>query len=164
MGAPASSPPPRRPVSLRLRLLLLAAIAMSLVFASSALFDIASFAPSLAVMIALGVGIVLFARDKNEGAGDNKGGDGPRSTPAFDGGKVYVYGSFLDLHCFDAKTGAVLWEFPTSSGVIGQPSTFTVDGVQYVAVQSGWGVDAQRKQEQKAAEAKQQEPTGRPFA
>ena len=24
------------------------------------------------------------------------------------------------------------------------PSTYSVDGVQYVAVQSGWGVDAQR--------------------
>jgi RND superfamily putative drug exporter len=33
------------------------AVAMSLVFASSAVFDIASFAPSLAVMISLGVGI-----------------------------------------------------------------------------------------------------------
>ncbi len=33
------------------------AVAMSLVFASSAIFDIASFAPSLAVMISLGVGI-----------------------------------------------------------------------------------------------------------
>ena len=26
------------------------------------------------------------------------------------------------------------------------PSSFEVDGVQYVAVQSGWGVDAQRMQ------------------
>ena len=46
----------------------------------------------------------------------------------------------------DAKTGKLLWEFPTNSGIIGQPSTFSVDDVQYVAVQSGWGVDAQRMQ------------------
>jgi alcohol dehydrogenase (cytochrome c) len=26
------------------------------------------------------------------------------------------------------------------------PSSFEVDGVQYVAVQSGWGVDAQKMQ------------------
>jgi alcohol dehydrogenase (cytochrome c) len=26
------------------------------------------------------------------------------------------------------------------------PSTFEVDGVQYVAIQSGWGVDASRMQ------------------
>jgi len=50
------------------------------------------------------------------------------------------------FRAFDAKSGAVLWEYPTSSGVIGQPSTFTVDGVQYVAVQSGWGVDSRAMQ------------------
>ena len=27
------------------------------------------------------------------------------------------------------------------------PSSFAVDGVQYIAVQSGWGVDAQRMQD-----------------
>jgi outer membrane protein assembly factor BamB len=45
----------------------------------------------------------------NEGAPNNSGGDGPRSTPAHDGGKVYVYASNLDLYCFDAKTGEKLW-------------------------------------------------------
>ena len=43
---------------------------------------------------------------------------------------------------FDASSGALLWEFPTNSGIIGQPSSFMVDGKQYIAVQSGWGVDA----------------------
>jgi len=42
----------------------------------------------------------------------------------------------------DATTGEELWRFRTNSGIIGVPSTFAVDGVQYVAVQSGWGVDA----------------------
>lgn len=42
----------------------------------------------------------------------------------------------------DASTGEELWRFRTNSGVIGVPSTFSVDGKQYVAVQSGWGVDA----------------------
>jgi outer membrane protein assembly factor BamB len=46
----------------------------------------------------------------DSGTGDNKGGDGPRSTPAIDGGRVYVYGSNLDLYCFDAKTGKKLWD------------------------------------------------------
>jgi len=45
----------------------------------------------------------------NEGTPDNKGGDGPRSTPTHDGGKLYVYGSNLDLYCFDAKTGKKVW-------------------------------------------------------
>jgi alcohol dehydrogenase (cytochrome c) len=50
------------------------------------------------------------------------------------------------FHAFDATSGKLLWDFPTSSGVIGQPSTFLVDGRQYVAVQSGWGVDSRSMQ------------------
>jgi alcohol dehydrogenase (cytochrome c) len=42
----------------------------------------------------------------------------------------------------DATTGDLLWEFKTNSGIIGVPSTYSVNGKQYVAVQSGWGVDA----------------------
>ena len=34
----------------------------------------------------------------------------------------------------------------THSGVTGLPTSYSVDGVQYVAVQSGWGVDAQKMQ------------------
>ena len=45
----------------------------------------------------------------DSGTGDNKGGDGPRSTPTLSDGKVYVYGSNLDLYCFDAKTGKEVW-------------------------------------------------------
>jgi alcohol dehydrogenase (cytochrome c) len=51
-----------------------------------------------------------------------------------------------NFHAFDAKSGAKLWEFKTNSGITGVPSSFSVDGVQYIAVQSGWGVDAQRMQ------------------
>lgn len=50
------------------------------------------------------------------------------------------------FRAFDARTGEVLWEQPTNSGVIGVPVTYRIDGVQYVAVLSGWGVDAQREQ------------------
>lgn len=46
----------------------------------------------------------------DSGTKDNKGGDGPRSTPTIAEGKVYVYGSNLDLHCFDAKTGKKVWD------------------------------------------------------
>lgn len=45
----------------------------------------------------------------DDGERENKGGDGPRSTPAISGGKIYVYGSSLNLHCLDAKTGKELW-------------------------------------------------------
>jgi alcohol dehydrogenase (cytochrome c) len=65
------------------------------------------------------------------------------------GGLVFTGGTNdRKFHAFDASTGALLWEFPTSSGIIGQPSSFTVDGKQYVAVQSGWGVDSAGMQAQ----------------
>lgn len=64
------------------------------------------------------------------------------------GGNLVFTGGTNDrkFHAFDATTGTLLWEFPTSSGVIGQPSTFAIDGTQYVAVQSGWGVDSRSMQ------------------
>jgi alcohol dehydrogenase (cytochrome c) len=59
------------------------------------------------------------------------------------GGLVFAGGtSDRYFRAFDARTGQVLWEQRTNSGVIGVPSTYEVDGVQYIAVQSGWGVDA----------------------
>ena len=65
------------------------------------------------------------------------------------GGLVFTGGTNdRKFHAFDASTGALLWEFPTSSGIIGQPSTFLLDGKQYVAVQSGWGVDSAGMQTQ----------------
>ncbi len=64
------------------------------------------------------------------------------------GGNLLFSGGTNDrkFRAFDAKTGKTLWEYPASSGVTGIPTTFEVDGEQYVAVQSGWGVDAQRMQ------------------
>jgi alcohol dehydrogenase (cytochrome c) len=65
------------------------------------------------------------------------------------GGLVFTGGTNdRKFHAFDASTGALLWEFPTSSGIIGQPSSFMLDGKQYVAVQSGWGVDSAGMQTQ----------------
>ena len=59
------------------------------------------------------------------------------------GGLVFAGGtSDRYFRAFDARTGDLLWQQRTNSGVIGVPSTYVVDGVQYVAVQSGWGVDA----------------------
>ena len=46
------------------------------------------------------------------------------------------------FRAFDARNGKVLWEFPTNSGVLSQPTSFSIDGKQYIAVMSGWGVDA----------------------
>ena len=46
------------------------------------------------------------------------------------------------FRALDASTGKLLWQMPTNSGVQGQPSTFMVEGRQYIAVMSGWGGDA----------------------
>jgi alcohol dehydrogenase (cytochrome c) len=51
------------------------------------------------------------------------------------------------FRAFDAKTGKVVWQQKTNSGIVGAPVSYEVDGVQYIAVQSGWGVDAQRIQD-----------------
>jgi alcohol dehydrogenase (cytochrome c) len=65
------------------------------------------------------------------------------------GGVIFSGGTADRLfRAYDAATGQVLWEFPTQSGVEGPPSTFMVDGRQYVAVLSGWGGDARGIQAQ----------------
>jgi alcohol dehydrogenase (cytochrome c) len=51
------------------------------------------------------------------------------------------------FRAFDAKSGKLLWQQRTNSGIMAAPISYEVDGVQYVAVQSGWGVDAQRIQD-----------------
>jgi alcohol dehydrogenase (cytochrome c) len=65
------------------------------------------------------------------------------------GGGIVFTGGTNDrkFHAFDAVSGKLLWEFPTSSGVLGQPSSFSIDGKQYVAVMSGWGVDSRGMQQ-----------------
>jgi alcohol dehydrogenase (cytochrome c) len=63
------------------------------------------------------------------------------------GGLVFSGGTNDRMfHAFDATNGKLLWEFPTNSGIIGQPSSFMLDGKQYIAVQSGWGIDSRAMQ------------------
>jgi len=40
---------------------------------------------------------------------------------------------------FDARTGAKVWEMPVQQVPIAAPITYVVDGVQYIAVNAGWG-------------------------
>jgi alcohol dehydrogenase (cytochrome c) len=70
---------------------------------------------------------------------------GPMLTTA--GGLVFSGGTNDRMfHAFDASSGKLLWQYPTTSGIIGQPSSFLLDGKQYVAVQSGWGIDSRAMQ------------------
>ena len=43
------------------------------------------------------------------------------------------------LKAADAKTGKVVWEFQTGSGVVAPPITWMQNGEQFVGVVSGWG-------------------------
>jgi alcohol dehydrogenase (cytochrome c) len=64
------------------------------------------------------------------------------------GGGLVFNGGTNDrfFRAYDAKTGEQLWQFRTNSGIIAPPSSFEVDGVQYISVVSGWGVDPQFQQ------------------
>lgn len=65
------------------------------------------------------------------------------------GGDLVFMGGTNDRYfrAFDANTGEVLWEQRTNSGVTGVPSSYSVNGKQYIAVLSGYGVDAEREQD-----------------
>jgi glucose dehydrogenase len=56
-------------------------------------------------------------------------------------GDLVFYGTMEGwFKAVDAKTGELRWEFPTGSGIIGQPVSYRgPDGRQYVAVLSGVG-------------------------
>jgi outer membrane protein assembly factor BamB len=40
---------------------------------------------------------------------ESMGGDGPRSTPTWNGGRLYALGAAGELECLDAETGSLLW-------------------------------------------------------
>lgn len=62
------------------------------------------------------------------------------------GGNLVFAGGTSDrmFRAIDAKTGEILWQMKMNSGVTGVPTSYMVEGVQYIAVQAGWGVDADR--------------------
>lgn len=57
----------------------------------------------------MGVGSSKYDGGGDSGAPGNDKGDGPRSTPSYDDGKVYVYSSRLVLKCFNAADGKTVW-------------------------------------------------------
>ncbi len=43
------------------------------------------------------------------------------------------------FNAYDAKSGDLLWQFQTGSGIHSNPTTYSVNGKQYIAVPCGWG-------------------------
>lgn len=70
-------------------------------------------------------------------------GHGPRGTPTFDGGKLYLLGPKGDLYCVDATNGKKLWEkdlrkeFGGEGGSWGYSESPLVDGEQVVVAPGG---------------------------
>lgn len=58
---------------------------------------------------AVPLGIAKYDGGGDSGTPDNSGGDGPRSTPSYDDGKVYTCSSRLVLKCLNAADGKELW-------------------------------------------------------
>jgi outer membrane protein assembly factor BamB len=52
----------------------------------------------------------LWATTLDKKIYDRQGGNGPRSTPAIDGDRVYVFGTYLKLTCLNAADGKIVWQ------------------------------------------------------
>ena len=60
-------------------------------------------------------------------------------TLATAGNLVFQGNAQQKFVAYAADTGKPLWSAPTQTGVIAAPMTYSVNGVQYVAVMAGWG-------------------------
>jgi outer membrane protein assembly factor BamB len=59
--------------------------------------------------VPMGVGSAKYDGGGDSGAPGNNGGDGARSTPSYDDGKVYAYSSQMTLKCLSAADGKQIW-------------------------------------------------------
>jgi alcohol dehydrogenase (cytochrome c) len=61
------------------------------------------------------------------------------STLATGGDLVFAGEPSGEFNALDARTGEQLWQFQCGSGHHSSPTTYSVDGRQYIAVPVGWG-------------------------
>jgi glucose dehydrogenase len=73
------------------------------------------------------------------------------TAPQYYNGVPYIGSTRSESHipgghvlAVDAKTGDELWKFNTGAGVFGSPSTYMVNGEQFVTVASGGGERGRR--------------------
>jgi alcohol dehydrogenase (cytochrome c) len=64
------------------------------------------------------------------------------------GGDLVFVGGTSDamFRAFDAETGDEVWSQRLDGGIVSPPTSFEIDGKQYIAAVTGWGVDADRMQ------------------
>lgn len=55
------------------------------------------------------------------------------------GGLVFGGGADGYFVAYDAKTGEKLWSIDLKTGILAPPMSYSIDGVQYVALMAGWG-------------------------
>ena len=69
----------------------------------------------------------------------------PTAIPRFggvmstDGGLVFTGRQTGEFEAINSETGETVWSYQTGSGIVGQPVTWEMDGVQYVTVLNGSG-------------------------
>jgi alcohol dehydrogenase (cytochrome c) len=61
------------------------------------------------------------------------------------GGLVFTGEGNGHFKAYDAETGAILWKFQAGAGVNAPPSSYTVDGKQYIVVAAGGNVQVDYK-------------------
>jgi alcohol dehydrogenase (cytochrome c) len=61
------------------------------------------------------------------------------SVLATGGGLVFAGEPTGEFNALDARTGELLWHFQCGSGHHSSPTTYSLDGKQYIAVPTGWG-------------------------
>jgi alcohol dehydrogenase (cytochrome c) len=61
------------------------------------------------------------------------------------GGLVFTGEGNGQFRAYDAETGAILWKFQAGAGVNAPPSSYTVDGKQYIVVAAGGNVQVDYK-------------------
>jgi alcohol dehydrogenase (cytochrome c) len=61
------------------------------------------------------------------------------SVLATAGGVVFAGSPMGQFNALDAQTGELLWQFQCGSGHHSSPTTYSIDGRQYIAVPTGWG-------------------------
>ncbi len=83
--------------------------------------------------VPLGEYVELTARGIRQTGTENIGG-----TIVTAGGLVFVAGTKDErIHAFDKQTGKLLWEHPLPAGGYATPSTYLVNGRQYVVIAAG---------------------------